>query len=134
MGTFVYTAQRSLIASHTVGEAYALEIGLQASPRRRHVEKNAVRSKGGKMEVLRHYADVQRSITFEPVNGVLLDQLREFLDSVEGGEQFSADLYGSSSALTIYKRSDDEYQEELFQEQGRIDLDYYQISVTIIEA
>jgi hypothetical protein len=133
MGTFVYTARRSLMAGHVVGNTYVIEIGAQSSPRRRRVEKSVVRAKGGAMEVLRHYADTERAVTFEPVAGVQLDQLREFLDSVEGGEQFQADIYGGGSAMKAYKRNDDSYSEELFQDVGSADKDYYAISVIFLE-
>lgn len=95
MAVFTYIAKRSVIGGHTAGLEYSLEIGIQASPRTREIVKTEQRSRGGATEVLYHRADVTRQITLRPLRGSELAAVHEFLDSVEGGESFEFDMYGT---------------------------------------
>lgn len=131
MGTFIYTAKRSLIGSHIVDQNYHLEINATTAPRSRRTEKSEVRAKGGATETLYHRADREWTITFEPVNGVRLDALIEFLDSTESGEPFQMQLYGTESSMTSVMRSDDGYELQPFMPVGNERGDWFQVSISV---
>jgi hypothetical protein len=133
MGSVVYTATESLLPNRLAGQTVAFEIGFQDARRSRSVEKTVQRSEGGAMEVLKHRAEVTWDITFEPVNGTTLDQLREFLDSTEAGESFLMDPYGTASTPTQVKRVDDGYSEEPFIRNGSASTDYFFASIRVVE-
>jgi hypothetical protein len=98
MAVFTYTAKRSVVAGHTVGAEYSLEISIQPSPRAREIVKTEQRSRGGATETIYHRADVTRQITLRPIRASELAAVHEFLDSVEGGESFGFDMYGTIAA------------------------------------
>lgn len=132
MGSFTYTATDSLLPGRSYGTVVTLEIDVQEARRARKVEKDMPRSMGGAMEVLKHRADVSYSVTFEPVSGHRLLELREFLDSTEGGEQFSVDLYGDSAVQLPAKRLDEGYNENPFMRRGSEDTDMFDASIEIL--
>lgn len=133
MGSFVYTATDDLTGGHDVGDIVVLDVGVTDSARSRKVEKSVQRSMGGAMEVLKHRSEVMWSVTLEPVWGAQLDLVREFLASTEGGEQFTMDLYGDSSAPKLVKRIDEGYDEQSFMRRGAESLDAFTISFQVIE-
>lgn len=133
MGSVTFTATESLLAHHSAGETVTIEIGVQDAVRNRAVNKNVQRSLGGAMEVLKHSADVTWDVTFQPVSGSMLDQLREFLDSTEGGEIFTIDVYGTSSAPKSVKRLDEGYGEEPFMRVGTEDGDMFVMRIQVLE-
>lgn len=133
MGTFVYTATDELTAGHDVGDIVVLDIGVQDARRSRAIEKSVQRSMGGAMEVLKHRTDVTWSVTLEPVSGSQLDLVREFMASTEGGESFTMDLYGDSSAPKSVKRVDNGNSEESFMRRGAESLDMFAVSFEVIE-
>lgn len=133
MGSVVYTATESLLPFRSAGQVVAFDIDFQDARRSRSVEKTVQRSEGGAMEVLKHRAEVQWTITFEPVNGAKLAQLREFLDSTEAGESFLMDPYGTASAPVTVKRIDDGYSEDPFMRNGSALTDYFVASITAVE-
>lgn len=131
MTTFVFTLKRSLLPGNIVDQQHELEIGATTAVRGRQVERNDVRAKGGATESLYHRADVEWSITFEPVNGHRLDELMEFLDSTESGEPFAMQLYGTESTMTTVKRADKGYQLSRFLDVGGERTDYFQAQITV---
>lgn len=131
MSTFIYTAKRSLIPGHTAGLVYALELEATSAPKSRQVVKNEVRARGGATETLYHRADVQWSVTFEPVNGVRLQQLVEFLDSTESGESFQMQLYNTASTFVSVLRADDGYSLQEFMLVGSETRDWFQTSIAV---
>jgi hypothetical protein len=133
MGSVVYTATESLLPARSAGQTVAFEIGFQEARRARSVEKTVQRSEGGAMEVLKHRAEVTWDITFEPVSGTKLAQLREFLDSTEAGEAFLMDAYGNASAPIQVKRIDEGYSEEPFMRNGSSSTDLFVVNVQVIE-
>lgn len=133
MGNVTYTATESLLPFRSAGQLVSFEIDFQESRRSRAVEKTVQRSEGGSMEVLKHRADVSWDVTFEPVNGAKLDQLREFLDSTEGGEAFLMDPYGTSSAPVTVKRIDEGYSEEPFMRNGSERTDYFVVNIRVLK-
>jgi hypothetical protein len=128
-----YTAKRSLADHHQADEACFLEIEVVDALRSTSVNKSVKRSIGGAMETLRHSADVQWQITFEPVSGARLALLREFLDSTDAGEAFSIDIYGRASAMKTMRRTDEGYSETPFIRLGSESADYFTASITAIE-
>lgn len=133
MGNFVYTATEELIGGRATGDVVSLDIGVQEAVRSRSVEKSVQRSQGGAMEVLWHRADVTWNITLEPVAGVTLAIVREFMASTEAGEVFTMDLYGSSSAPKSVKRIDDGYTEQPFMRAGAESRDWFVVGFQVIE-
>lgn len=133
MGTLVYTAKRSLAAGHMVNGTYSIDVDVTEAVRSRSVQKSAVRSLGGSVEVLRNYADTQWHITFEPLSGARLEQLREFLDSTDAGEAFTLDIYGNDASRKTLKRMDDGYSEDPFMRRGSESTDVFTASITAIE-
>lgn len=133
MGAFVYTATDELTGGHAVGDIVVLDIGVQDSRHSRAVEKNAQRAVGGAMEVLKHRTDVTWSVTLVPVSGQQLALVREFMASTEGGESFTMDLYGDSSAPKLVKRIDEGNSEEVFMRRGAESLDMFAVSFEVIE-
>jgi len=133
MGTFTYTASESLRPGRLIGDLVSFDIQVQDARRSRQVQKEVATSLGGAIEVIKHRGEVTWSITFEPANGVKLLQLREFLDSTEGGEPFSMDLYGAQSEPVNVKRTDDSYTEEPFMRIGGELLDWFTASIQVIE-
>lgn len=133
MGNLTYTASRSLVPGHAAGDQFTLEIGITEATRTRNVDKVTLKSKGGAIETLRYAGSSEWQVTFQPVYGFDLDLLREALDSVEGGESFTLDLYGSAATPLNVKRTDAAYTEQPFMRRGGIRLDVFQVSVSVVE-
>ena len=132
MGSLVFTATDDLLPSHPAGTLVALDIDFQEARKSRSVEKTVQRSQGGAMEVLKHRTDVLWDITFEPVSGFRLRQMREFIASTEGGESFSMDPYGGSAPLQV-KRIDGGSSEEPFMRIGAEAGDYFTFSIQVLQ-
>lgn len=133
MGSVTYIATESLLPHREAGDTVTMDIGFQDARRSRATEKNVQVSMGGAMEVLKHRSQSSWSLTFEPVAGAQLEQLREFLDSTEGGESFTVDPYGTSSAPKRVKRTDSGYSEEPFIRMGYEDRDYFVVRIEVVE-
>jgi hypothetical protein len=133
MATFIYTATDELINGRDAGDSVVLDLGVQEAVRSRSVEKSVQRSQGGAMEVLWHRADVTWTVTLEPVAGVTLDLVREFMASTEAGEVFTMDLYGTAAAPKAVKRIDDGYTEQPFLRVGEIMRDLFVVEFQVIE-
>lgn len=133
MANFVYTATEELIGGRSVGDTVTFDIGVTEAERSRAVEKTVQRSLGGAMEVLWQRADKTWNVTLEPVSGVQLDIVREFMASTEAGEVFTMDLYGSASSPKSVKRIDDGYTEAPFMRRGSESLDMFAISFQVVE-
>jgi hypothetical protein len=84
------------------------------------------------MEVLKHRTDANWSVTLEPVSGMQLDVVREFMASTEAGEAFSMDLYGTASTPKIVKRIDDGHGEDVFMRNGAELTDMFTVSFEVL--
>lgn len=133
MADFRYTAKRSLLRDHIADRQYMIEIDTTAGagPALRRVDKTEVRARGGATETLYHKADREWSLTFAPVNGDRLNQLLEFLDSVESGEPFEMRLYGTEASFVTVKRSDEGYEPALFMQVGSERGDWWQFAISV---
>jgi len=89
-----YTAQRSLTAGHSQGTVYQLRLPLISLERGPVTRRSAASSLSMKTETLLW----ARKRRWQATTAVLfpgpLDAVREFLDSVIGGELFTFDEYG----------------------------------------
>lgn len=133
MGHVTYTATESILPEHEAGEVCVLELNFQEAVRAVLVDKVAARSAGGNMEVVLNRQDVTYRLTTAPVHGVQLLRLREFLDSTNGGEEFTIDYYGSAASPKRVKRIDQGYTEEVFLRRGSEGLDAFSASFEVIE-
>jgi len=92
-----YVATRSVTGAHVAGNTYSLDLPcLIATPgdsRQPNVVTNEALS--GARETFRFHAIKSYDIQLLPLTGTKLAQVLEFLDSVEAGESFQFDMYGS---------------------------------------
>lgn len=97
MTAVTYTALRSIIGGHSINVSYSLDLSCtEITPSRRpSVTKN--QSLSGRRESLRFFAEEIYSVELAPLAGDALAAVREFLDSVEAGEPFTFDPYGTSN-------------------------------------
>jgi hypothetical protein len=129
-----YIARRSLVATHEVGIEYVLSVATTALVFSSKVEKVTQRAIGGATETLHSRTDREWSITFEPLRGSRLAELREFLDSTERGETFRITLPGDTAPGTVCLRTDDGYTLSEYLPLGDpTALDWYQTSCTVRE-
>jgi hypothetical protein len=96
-----YTAKRSLIAGHTAGSQYSLDLrlvegGLGVG---RKVGSETQRSLSDKTETLYFYGKTTWSAIALVLNSTERAALAEFLHSVEAGESFTFSPYGSAAAM-----------------------------------
>lgn len=132
---FIFTARRSVLAEHVIGEEVTLEtLIMEDTEQSTNDEKTVVRSTGGAMETLFERQDKRWSIVFPPVRGAEKDRLQEFLDSTAGGEEFRAYLYGTEAAPLSLKRTDTGYSWRPWRRIGSESGDYFQASpITAVE-
>lgn len=140
MANFTYSAKRTLNTTvspiHAEGTEYDIDLDLVTATRSRAVVKTIQRSRGGNSEVLRDRADTTWEVTTAPLAGSNLAAVREFLDSVEAGEQFTFDLYGTAAVPDnpiAVERIDEGYTESRVLIVGSEASDYFQFSFTLRE-
>jgi hypothetical protein len=98
MTTATYVAKRSIISGHLLGESYTIALKLLSTSPGFEREVNATENESlsGHVETLRFHAAKTIQVDLAPLKGgTELDAVLEFLDSVEGGESFTFDHYGS---------------------------------------
>lgn len=101
MAVFTYVAKDRgfLVAGHSEGTEYSIEIGLSEwSPTNKKNEAVSRPIDGPKFTLLH---GIERGFNFETVSTEdqsIIDGLIEMFDSVAGGEDFTIDPYGSISA------------------------------------
>lgn len=98
MASVTYTALRSIIAGHSSGTDYTIDFNAQALDPSYKVVKNTSQSLGGQTEVMRVRKDAFWDITSDYLEQADLAQWKEFLDSVDAGEAFTFDAYGTSAS------------------------------------
>lgn len=101
MTAVVYTAKRSVIAGHSSGSSYSLDLrvaegGLTIS---RKVGSEVQRTISDKTETLYYFGKTAWSVSVMPIGSSELAALQEFLHSVEAQETFTFSPYGTVSAL-----------------------------------
>jgi hypothetical protein len=101
MGAVTYTAKRSLIAGHTAGAQYSLDIrivenGLQVG---RKVGTEQQRTLSDRTETLYYFGKTRWTVAALVLNATERAALAEFLHSVEAGESFTFSPYGTVAAM-----------------------------------
>lgn len=95
MAVIIYTAKRGLVAGHTAGQSYELEVGIEGVSPSFNREQSTLTTLNGK-DFTTFYRIEERD-SFRTVaidDAALLAQLREFVMSVAAGEPFTMDLMG----------------------------------------
>lgn len=137
MSAFFYTAAKSLTPGHIVGNTYGIDLSMVDANRKRQRVYTEQRSRGGATETLFHRFDVTWDLAAKPFPASLLPAVREFLDSVEGGAVFSADIYGRTNkpnALASVIFVGDGYSEPRVVKLGNGGVaDYFTVSFTVRE-
>lgn len=100
MSVVVYTAKRSLLPGHTVDVPYELGLRQISADHTRDVRKSEQRALSRLRETLFWNGASGLAITIGsyPEQSVQFDAVIEFLESVERGETFTYDRYGSAGA------------------------------------
>ncbi len=96
-----YTAERSLIVASPTrqGQSFDLDLTLNDLQPARTVNRRENISLSGDQETIRFRGAQTWQASTTPIarGTTAFDQIREFLDSVEGGEAFEFDPYGGST-------------------------------------
>jgi len=96
MSVFKYIAKRAIIPGHTATVEYAIEIGIQPPlASRRAPNKARNQAIGGDPETIYLRVDRSWDLLTVPFDRADLPQWEEFFASVEGGELFTFDAWGT---------------------------------------
>lgn len=98
MAYVTYTAKNSLKSGVTAGTSVTYNFDCQDINRKTKVYRSDKASQSGKREYLKTRTDVIYQITTLPVLEADFLNFRQFLDSVDGGESFTFDPYGTSGS------------------------------------
>lgn len=123
MSAITYTAvdRGSLANGRVAGSAYIFDVGLNLWDLTTTRKKTQAISLSGSTETILHRLDRVANVATAPISDDdLIDQMREFLDSVAGGEPFIIDKYGSVATPDnpVIASIEDDYREQ------RIDLSF----------
>lgn len=147
-----FTAARSLTGAHVAGDEVELLVSAEAVPMRRKVSRSVQESMSGKRETILLHGRRAWSVTVPLTSPQIGDQVREFLDSCEGGEAFLFEPYyvaaGASldldfvsqrfrvaEVLSGAKLESEGYDESVLGQVGTGGADdYYAVNFTVIEA
>lgn len=124
-----YTAKRSIQAGHTEDSSYTININLSVADRVPESKGSQAESLSGNTVTVVHNLRVSYVITTELVTTLTtpsLSDMREFLDSVKGGESFTTDIDGTTKSYRL-KSFSSPYSEK------REATSYFRYSFTIIE-
>lgn len=96
MSAIRYYAKRNIDASRSAGTEYSFDVALTAFTRQVERKEETATSLSGIRFTTLHRLDQGYQVTTAPINdSAILTQMREFLDSVAGGETFYIDPFGS---------------------------------------
>ena len=99
MATITYNAvdRGSLLSGHTEGTHYTIEFGAQSIER--SIKRDNARSTalGGRVETLRNRKEIHWNIGTDHIEHADLPVWYEFMDSVDAGEAFKLDPYGTAA-------------------------------------
>ena len=93
--TYTAVDRGTLLAAHTAGESYTIEFDaqvLQRSQKRQNHQRTAM---GGRTETLRVRKEIYWDVPTDFILQADLPEWYEFLDSVDAGETFTLDPYGT---------------------------------------
>lgn len=97
MTAVTYTARRSLIPGHTANTSYSINLPVVSMPVARQVTKERQQSLDGTRETIHFYSCEVWDVSLAVMYGTAAAQVKEFLDSVENGEVFTFDPYGTAN-------------------------------------
>ena len=95
MASVEYTAARNVSAGHSLGVVYDMDFTASRIQRRHQTVRRVARALDGSQETLRYRGDELFDVTVNEVLHADIPLWREFLESVDGGEQFTFDAYGT---------------------------------------
>ena len=95
MGAVNYQAKRSITGGHVLNTNYDLDIILEQADDSVAVTSSEIKSLGGNQETVLQNIDFHWQISIGSITSVNKPAVREFLNSVQGGEVFTLDVYGS---------------------------------------
>lgn len=98
MGNVTYVAQRNVSNGHVKGVQYSLDFTASRLQRSSIVNNRTLTSLDNSTETLRYYTKVTWNITVNELEETDMPVWREFLDSVDGGESFDFDPYGTDAS------------------------------------
>lgn len=108
--TYTAVDRGSLLAAHTAGQVYTIEFDAQTLQRSQKRQNHTRTAMNGRTETLRLRKDVTWDVTTVFIEYVDLPEWYEFLDSVDAGETFTLDPYGTvatpDNPLTVELDSD----------------------------
>lgn len=133
MTLFIYTATDSVQPHHTLGEQYQVEFDLQSAVPQRSVVRHAPRSLSGKQETIKHYGDKVWSLKFAPFPGSRIQELEEFLDSIDNGQTISVYLFGNEPEPRRMICQSEGYNFEEFMQLGDDQADHWTTSIELRE-
>ncbi len=109
----VYTALRSIQSGHTVDTDYTINLNISVANRLPNIDATINKSiSGARVTTLRSSLftyDITSTLVSTSTTPDI-DDLREFLDSVKHGEQFTLDISGATVTYTLDKTANP-YQE-----------------------
>lgn len=97
MTAVTYTARRSLIPGHAANTSYSINLPVVGLPTSRQVMNERQESLDGTRETIRLYSCEIWDVTLAVLYGTPAAQVKEFLDSVEDGQSFTFDPYGTAN-------------------------------------
>lgn len=95
MAAVSYAAKRSLKGGVSVDDPIDFDFSVSALDRTTKPAIGSQTSLSGYQETIRDRTDIQYKVTTLPVLEAAFDDFRQFLDSVDGGEFFTFDPYGT---------------------------------------
>jgi len=95
MAAINYEALRSLISGHVVNVNYDIDVVLELADRSVKPKSKTHVSIGGQQETVIQRIDIFHQMTIGSITNESIDLIREFADSVQGGEVFVLDVMGS---------------------------------------
>lgn len=95
MAVVSYLAKRSLKAGVSIGQSVEFEFLCSDIQRRVKVDRSVKKAQGGLREYIKNRSEETYDITTYAVLAEDFDDFRQFLDSVDAGESYTLDPYGS---------------------------------------
>lgn len=97
-----YTAKRNLTGDHAAGAEYTLDIKIKNFSEQRNRNRVTNNTLDGTSYGVTHYVKKKFTFKTQVLQADLLSQFREFIDSVEYGENFTISDPDSGEIHTVY--------------------------------
>ena len=93
-----YTARRSLRPGINPGDLLTLEIAIKQQDRKSKSQHKTQTALSGQQQTVFHRLDIEHALQTIPIDdSALQTQMVEFLESVQAGESYTIDLYGTEA-------------------------------------